>query len=69
MSDEPKDPPSTAEPWPDEALDQNKQAELEEAAEASVRVHEAMEQVKQYVEERRDSIRRGARLTKHRFRL
>ena len=53
----------------DEALARFIQTDKKELADVSDQITEEDEGVKAYVEERRESIRRGARRTNHRFRL
>jgi hypothetical protein len=52
-----------------EALRRFAQTDPDELAEAKKKAEEEIREVDQYVEERKESIRRGARRTKHRLRL
>ena len=53
----------------DEALARLIQTAPEEVADEAARLKREQEEVKAYVEERRDSIERGARRSSRRFRL
>jgi hypothetical protein len=53
----------------DEALARLIQTEPDQVADAVERINREEEEVREYVEERRSSIRKGARRTRHRFRL
>jgi len=52
-----------------EAVKRFAQTDPKELAEEKKRSEEEIQEIDRYVEERQESIRKGARRTKHRFRL